>query len=193
MRDERGVDPEYVVARLDEAGATLMALPGRGVFPTGFRSSMPDYLQTPDGRDGYRVNPYYSASAAPDPRPPIPGSKAIAEMEQVYFDWVPLLPWATTLQQRRRRILLLRSLMFPLSDREDRHVWSWRKLGAEFGIDHKTAEAWHKRTVDELVCRIRTMPRPCATTLARIALHRPNHEIPQTRIRFPTRASMMAL
>lgn len=157
-------DAEYVQDRLNAAGEALMALPSRGCFPARIRSSMPDYIQLPDG-DTHKVNPLYSARDAEAPRPTRPTIAAITAMEEVYFEWIPLLPWDTALRIKKRRILLLRTLNWPESEREDPHVWSWRRLGLLFDINHETVHIWHARTVDELISR---MPRPCAITLRRI-------------------------
>ncbi|MEJ0015695.1 MAG: hypothetical protein WDN25_03865 [Acetobacteraceae bacterium] len=195
MRDRAAeVDAAYVLRRLDEAGKTLMALPGRGVFPTGFRSSMPDYLHLPDEDFWHAgVNPHLSATQAEHQRPAPPSRAAVSAMDEVYFRWMPLLPSDTEMALRKRRLLLLRSLVWPGSGWDDPHVWSWRRLGEHFRIDHKTAQTWHARVVDQLASRLRRMPDPCAATLARITAHRGrsagrDHEIPHLQNRFPTPA-----
>lgn len=175
MRPDTEITPDYVNFRLDRAGGTLLALPGRCVFPTGFRSSMPDYVSLPARAD-----------YAP-PRLPVPGPRAISDMEEVYFRWLSLLPWHTDFERRDRRILLLRSLYNPLLERRDQHVWSWRALGELFGLSHNTVIARHDRTVDVLTSRLRRLPGPCAVTLARIARAGAiDHEIDQTRNRLTT-------
>lgn len=174
MQPAAEITPDYVDHRFDRAGATLLALRGRGVFPTGFRSSMPDYVSLPAGAD------------ALPPQLAVPGPRAISDMEEVYFAWVSLLPWRTDLERRDRRILLLRSLFNPLLERKDQHVWTWRALGDLFGLSHHTVIAHHDRTIDRLTARLRRLPEPCAVTLARIArAGGPDHEIAQTRNRLP--------
>jgi hypothetical protein len=173
MRDCAQLDSAYVVERLDEAGKALMALPGRGIFPTGIRSSMPDYLQVPEDREAYRPNVFYSASEADRPRWTPPSSREISLMDEVYLRWIPLLPVRTDLELRTRRLVQLRSLVWPESEREDAHVWPWRRLGEYFGINDKTVAARHARAVDLLVRRLRALPEPCAITFARIIRSEP--------------------
>lgn len=168
MHRPAGIDPrKYVMRRLDEAGETLMALPGRGCFPGGYRSSMPEYLHLPDS-DSARINPYLSASRADRPRPQLPSSAAITHMDEVYLKWIPLLPARTDLEIRTRRLVLLRTLVFPLSEREDPHVWSWRRLAEHFCIVDHTAKSRFDRAVDLLTWRLDRLPPVCAATLNRI-------------------------
>ena len=150
------VTAEYVLYRLDRAGETLMALPSRGCFPSGYRSAMPDYLQLPDedAESSHRLNPLLSATNTDRPRPPVPGRQDVTEMDQVYLEWLPLLPSATEVERQTRRIVQLRTLVWPGSERKDPHVWSWRALGEMFGIDGKTVSARHALAVDRLVSRV---------------------------------------
>jgi hypothetical protein len=47
-------------------------------------------------------------------------------------------------------------------------VYSWRRLGEVFSVDHKTAKARHETAVVTLASRLRQLPAPCAATVRRI-------------------------
>src|SRR3954466_5976735 len=107
------VDRELVVLRLEQAGATLLAMRGKSPFPTVIRSGMPEVL--------HEMMDAYGWSEA-EVRPAVPSAHAISRMD-VAYGWLPHIP-----EQRRvlRRIVAARSLVDPMSGR---HVVSWRRLG----------------------------------------------------------------
>lgn len=162
------ITAEYLSYRLDRAGETLMSLPGRGCFPGGFRSGMPEYIHLPSDDDAnHKLNPLTSASDTDRPRPPVPSREAVSEMDVVYLEWLPLLPSETDLQRQAKRIIQLRSLVWPGSERQDPHVWSWRRLADLLGPHHETIRDRHALALDRLVSRINRLPLPCAATLSR--------------------------
>ena len=112
------LDAKYVAVRLEEAGRVLMALPATGCMPSGFRSFWPHYPHDVHEAYGYGQD---------EPRPAVPSAKAVSAMEQA-FGWVQLI---SPDKIRMRRIVLMRSLVSP---RTDRHVWSWRRLAEELDI-----------------------------------------------------------
>lgn len=142
-----------------------MALRVRGTWPAGYRSSMPEPLR--DAED-YVERAYRSAEAADRPRWEPPTAAQIAHMEQVFFTWLPRLGGALGWQQDRQRLVGMRALCWPQSDRPDPHVWSWRRLGDYFGVHYETIQARHARAVDLLASLVRPLPEPCAATLRRI-------------------------
>jgi hypothetical protein len=157
-----------VRAGLEAAGRTLLCLPGRGIFPAGYRSSMPDYAQVPTrGEPGY----WAQLSEAVRSRPPPPSPQAIRHMDEVYTVWIGLLPRRTELDVVVRRIVLLRSLtrwdVDPASER--RHVWTWVELGRLFRVSDKTARARWEVGVDRIVRRLPEARRRDAPAPARIA------------------------
>ncbi len=163
--------PELVTRLLEDAGEAEMALRGR-IGPAAIRSCMPDTLRDADDH----FNPRRSAELAAEFRrwePPTPAQ--IAHLDEVKFRWMPLLAGDMHHHWQRRRLVGLRALIWPESDRDDAHVWSWRRLGDERepkapmpGLSHETVKARHQRAVDLLVARLRDMPPPCAATLRRI-------------------------
>ncbi len=152
--------PELVIRCLEEAGETEMALRGR-IGPAAIRSCMPDTLRDADDHS----NPRRSAELAHERRrwhAPTPAQ--IAHMDEVLFRWMPLLGGDSWHHWQRRRLVGLRSLIWPDSDREDAHVWSWRRLGDARepkapmpGMDHKTIQARHARAVDLLAANLRAV------------------------------------
>ncbi len=163
--------PELVTRLLEEAGEAEMQLRGR-IGPAAIRSCMPDTLRDADDY----FSPRRSAELASEARrwpPPTPAQ--IAHLDQVKFHWMPLLGGEMWHHHQRRRLVGLRSLIWPQSDRDDPHVWSWRRLSDEQepkapmpGVDHHTVKARHERAIDLLASRLRAMPAPCAATLRRI-------------------------
>jgi Domain of unknown function (DUF6362) len=121
---EDRLDAQYVAIRLSEAGKTLLSLPNTGCAPAGFRSLWPSFAHNVIEAYGYeecevRLSP--------------PSNKAVSEMEQA-FSWIQLIPKD---QVRLRRIVLLRSLVSP---RTDKPVFSYARIAQRFGC----AKSWAK-------------------------------------------------
>jgi hypothetical protein len=58
------------------------------------------------------------------------------------------LRWVTLISPDRRlhrRIVLMRALVNPVNER---HKWSWRKIGKALGADHKAIQRWHDQGID---------------------------------------------
>jgi hypothetical protein len=56
--------------------------------------------------------------------------------------WIPLIPRDRYVL---RRIVGARSLVSPVTER---HLFSWRRLGALLGADHKAIQRWHAQGID---------------------------------------------
>ncbi|HTW28387.1 MAG TPA: DUF6362 family protein [Acetobacteraceae bacterium] len=127
-------DAELVVARLEEAGRTLLALP-EGGYSTRLRQSRLAVMPNPS--EGYG----WEAVRA---RIPVPPAARITAMDEA-LAWIALIP-----EDRRvlRRIVGARALVHPLSER---HLYPWRRLGALLGADHKAVQRWHKEAVGIIV------------------------------------------
>jgi hypothetical protein len=141
MREDR-VDAAYVIYRLEEAGATLLALPGSGYSPR-LRVSHLDVLQEAVeacGGDRGRI------------RPPVPGAARITRMDEA-LAWITLIP---SDRYVLRRIVGARSLVSPVTER---HLYSWRRLGEVMGADHKAVQRWHGQGVDMLVGAVMALRR----------------------------------
>ncbi len=128
------IDSAFVVARLEEAGATLLALPAHG-YSTALRTSKLDIVRDAVeayGHDRVRM------------RPPMPDSGRVSRMDEA-FGWLGLIPLESFML---RRIVGARALVSPLTQR---HLFSWRRLGEAMGADHKAVQRWHAQGIDWLV------------------------------------------
>lgn len=145
--DGESLDAAGVIYRLEEAGATLLALPGTGYSPR-LRLSQLDIVQAA------------AAAYAEGPariRPPVPSASRITRMDEA-LGWIPLIPRDRYVL---RRIVGARSLVSPVTER---HLYSWRRLGELVGADHKAVQRWHAQGIDMLVAAI---------AAARAAAHSP--------------------
>jgi hypothetical protein len=137
------IDAAFVTYRLEEAGATLLALPSTG-FSTRLRTSKLDVMASAAESFGQAVSNRI--------RPPVPSASRITRMDEA-LGWITLIP-----QERYviRRIVGARSLVSPITER---HLFSWRRLGQTVGADHKAVQRWHAQGIDMLVAAIGAMKR----------------------------------
>jgi hypothetical protein len=131
------IDSAFIVYRLEEAGATLLALPGTG-YSTRMRVSQLDVVQA--------AAEAYGAEKA-RMRPPVPSAARITRMDEA-LGWIPLIPRERYVL---RRIVGARSLVSPTTER---HLYSWRRLGGVIGADHKAVQRWHAQGIDMLVAAV---------------------------------------
>jgi Domain of unknown function (DUF6362) len=132
------VDSDFVVYRLEEAGATLLALPGTG-YSTRLRTSSLDIVRTAlesYGWTGTRI------------RPPVPSAASITRMDEA-MSWIPLIPVDRYVL---RRVVGARSLVHPVTDR---HLFPWRRLGKALGADHKAIQRWHAQGIAMIVAALK--------------------------------------
>lgn len=123
---------EQVIARLEDAGRTIIAMPASGVWPAGMRSTMPEVLQ--NIWDSYGTEPAAL-------RPGTPSARAITKMQETW-DWLAMVDDVLP-----RRVVAMRMLVHPITDRY-RH--SWRDVGERLGISDKTAKATWERGIDKI-------------------------------------------
>ena len=128
------LDADYVVYRLEEAGATLLALPGTG-WTTRLRSSSLEIVRT-------ALEAYGWTEARI--RPAVPSAEKITRMDEA-LGWIPLIPLDRYVL---RRVVGARSLVNPLTDR---HLYPWRRLGVALGADHKAVQRWHAQGIRMIV------------------------------------------
>ncbi|HWA79454.1 MAG TPA: DUF6362 family protein [Acetobacteraceae bacterium] len=130
-------DAALVASRLEEAGATLLALPSRGAR-TGFSASAwPVVHATIEayGWSGARL------------RPAVPSAQAISRMDEA-LGWIRLIPQENYVL---RRIVGARALVSPLNGR---HVFSWRRLGGLLGADGRAIQRWHGKGIAMIVAAL---------------------------------------
>jgi hypothetical protein len=131
----------YVIERLQEAGATLLALPRTG-HSTRLRTSYQDVALLVASSQTSVSRRY--AAPAPD---------AIDRMDEA-LAWISLIP-----QDRYvlRRIVGARAVIDPISGR---HWYSWRRLGWLLGADHKAVKRWHAQGIALIVSTLAAESRP---------------------------------
>lgn len=132
------IDADYVVYRLEEAGATLLALPGTG-WSTRLRTSSLDIVRT-------ALESYGWTEARI--RPAVPSAEKITRMDEA-LSWLSLIPQDKYVL---RRVVGARSLVHPITDR---HLFPWRRLGAALGADHKAIQRWHGQGIALIVAALR--------------------------------------
>lgn len=124
-------DAAAVIARLEDAGAALLAMPTTG-YSTRMRQMRFDIVHTALEAYGWE---------APALRAPAPNAASITAMDEA-FGWLGLIPEANFVL---RRILGARALIHPLTGR---HLFPWRRLATILGADHKSVQRWHRQGVD---------------------------------------------
>ena len=134
---DQPLDAKYVIARLEDAGATLLALPQSG-FSTRLRTSSLDIVRS-------AMDAYGAGEARI--RPPPPSARKIDEMEKT-LAWIPLIPLERYVL---RRIVGARALVNPINGR---HIFTWRRLAASVGADHKAVQRWHAQGVAMIVAAL---------------------------------------
>jgi hypothetical protein len=77
-------------------------------------------------------------------RPAVPSAARITRMDEA-LGWIALIPRERYVL---RRIVGARSLVSPVTER---HLFSWRRLGAVVGADHKAVQRWHVQGIAILV------------------------------------------
>jgi len=128
------LNAEEIVATLEAAGATLMAMPQQG-YTTHLRQMKFDIVHTALEAYGWQ-----SVVA----RPPVPSAADISLMDEA-FGWLAYIPETLYVL---RRILGARALVHPLTER---HIYPWRWLATLRGTDHKAVQRWHGQAVMLLV------------------------------------------
>jgi len=111
---------------LEDAGATLLALPHAG-HSTRMRQMRFDIVHTALEAYGW---------AAERVRAPVPDAAAISAMDAA-FALLAVIPEKKFVL---RRIVGARALVHPLTRR---HLFPWRRLAAMLGADHKSVQRWH--------------------------------------------------
>ncbi len=146
---EGPVDAAHVVACLEAATATLLAMPPGG-HSTGLAQSRQDVVHEfmeAYGRDNDARNRLG--------RRPIPKASAISAMDVV-------LGWPKLLENKAfRRIVALRSLTNPANAKPK----SWRSIARIVGADHKAVKRWHEIAIAQLTRKLNAMDRPMVPAL----------------------------
>jgi hypothetical protein len=134
------IDADFVIYRLEEAGATLLALPGTG-YSTRLRTSSLEIVRT-------ALEAYGWSEARI--RPAVPSAEKITRMDEA-LNWIPLIPVDRYVL---RRVVGARSLVHPITDR---HLFPWRRLGKALGADHKAIQRWHGQGIAMIVAALKAI------------------------------------
>jgi len=132
--DGQPASAEWVLARLEEAGTTLLALPNTGPSTRLVQSGL-GWVR--DAAESY-------GAGRPKLRPAVPSAAHITRMDQA-------LRWVSRIPEDRyvlRRVVGARSLVSPMTGR---YLYSWRRLGQAVGADHKAVQRWHAQGIDVIV------------------------------------------
>jgi hypothetical protein len=131
------IDRELAASRLEEAGRTLLALPGGG-YSTKLRSGSLEIVRSALESYGWGDRRIV---------PAIPSAAQISRMDEALC-WISMIP-----QERYvlRRVVGARALICPLSGR---YLYSWRRLGGMLGADHKAVQRWHALGIDMIVSAV---------------------------------------
>lgn len=129
------IDAAGVVARLEDAGTTLLCLPDTGPS-TRMRISALEVVRAACvemvGAPGKRL------------RLPMPSPARIGAMDEAWA-WLGRIP---NDRYVLRRIVGARALVNPVTER---HMFSWRRLGGLLGADHRAVQRWHGEGIDTIV------------------------------------------
>jgi len=140
-RDTQAIDANAVIDRLEEAGATLLALPGSG-WSTRLRTSSLEIVRTAIESYGWSTNRI---------RPPLPSPARITRMDET-MGWISLIPVERYVL---RRIVGARSLVHPITGR---HLFPWRRIAVAVGADHKAVQRWHAQGIEWIVTQLNKRP-----------------------------------
>ena len=142
QQEGAAIDGPFVVYRLEEAGATLLALPGSG-YSTRLRMAHWDVVQSAAEAYGWEAGRI---------RPPVPPAATITRMDEA-LRWIALIPQDRTVL---RRLVGARCLVSPVTER---HLFSWRRLAGVVGADHKAVQRWHGQAIDMIVAALYALQR----------------------------------
>lgn len=130
-------DARFVIARLEEAGATLLALPSSG-YTTHMRGGMPEIVRS--FWEAYGLEP---GRVRANP----PTSRRIDQMEEA-LGWIRFIPLDRYIL---RRIVGAAALIHPVTSRP---LYSFRRLGRTLGYDYRAVQRWHAEGIDLIVAEL---------------------------------------
>ena len=131
--------PAEVIARLEQAGATLIALRVARVGPSEPRSGLPEPVR--------EVSASYGWSRATT-RPATPAAADIDRMDEA-LAWVQLIPQDKFVL---RRIVNARCLVSPTTQR---HLYTWSAIGRLIGADRRAVQRWHAQGIAHIAMGLR--------------------------------------
>lgn len=124
-----------VQARLEEAGATLLALP-RTVIGPRFATMSWDVIHSATEAYGWNATRV---------RPALPDGTAIDRMDEA-LAWVAIIKNPTV-----RRVLQARLMIDPV---HGGHWFTWRQIGRMLGADYRAVQRWHHAALVEIAAAL---------------------------------------
>ena len=137
-----------IVARLEDAGRTLMTLPmpARGM-PAGPRTAWPEYMQKywdvfghadeDDNQDRREAQAHLINQVRVQA-----SQKAVDRLDEV-------LGWLWYIEvSRHRRTVVARMLTHPVSERP---VNSWKQIAKAMGADRRTVQRWYEGGIEQII------------------------------------------
>jgi len=135
--------PAEVIERLEQAGATLIALRVARIGPSEPRSGMPEPVREVSASYGWSKATTRSAA---------PCGAAIDAMDEA-LAWVQLIPEDRYVL---RRIVNARCLVSPTTQR---HLYTWSAIGRLIGADRRAVQRWHAQGIAYIAMGLRDNPR----------------------------------
>lgn len=129
-------DRAMVIARLEEAGAALLALQVSGTKPAGLKAAWPEYIRQSAESYGY------SGLAL---KPALPDSLAISRMDEA-LGWLNLIP---NDRYVLRRLVGARMMVSP---RTGRYLYTWAQIARLLGCDVRVLRRWHEQGIG-IICQ----------------------------------------
>jgi len=140
------MSPNEITARLEQAGACLLALRLATIGPAGYRSAMPDVVREASASYGW---------SKATTRPAIPNAAEIDRMDEA-LAWVSLIPEDRYVL---RRICNARALVSPTTQR---HLFTWSQIARLIGADRKAVQRWHQQGIAIIAANLKASPRVAA-------------------------------
>jgi len=119
--------PEEIIGRLEEAGATLLAMHLPSYTPKGYGNSWPEPVH--DYEEAYGYTPTSMRAA-------IPNAATISRMDEA-FSWIHYIPDDKFVL---RRVVRARSLIHPTNYR---HIYTWKRIARLVKADHRAIRRWY--------------------------------------------------
>ena len=123
-----------MISRLEEAGATFLALP-EAKWTVQVQSSGLSMIRTV--LNAYNWQP-------PETGVRVPREEEIDSADEA-MAWISLIPLDRYVL---RKIVAMRSLVHPLSGD---HLFPWKRLAVTLGADQKAVQRWHTQGIDIIV------------------------------------------
>lgn len=135
------IDADTVIARLEEATATILSMPG-GMPRLDVKVC--DYGYNSEWFDETEVKPAGGGIVAGMGKKPAPTAASITRADEI-IAWLALIPHNRYVM---RKIVAARSMT---RWTDGKHVFSWSKLGQTLGADVRAIKRWHAQGIQIIV------------------------------------------